>query len=194
MKMIKTMTTIFLIIIFFITLTLTASAGEWKQKEFVDEFGDKTGDSYVGQWAEGIFSNSSTRNSKLDAHVMIDSHLNVCIDLYEYGFAANHSPVYFNGKGYLKIKDSKGTTSEVGQYPFQGQITKWGAKGGLALRNSPYFVLDLCKAVGIVKFYIRGPHSSTYRFELSVERLAELVGPEKLEKVRKKLISDYING
>ena len=70
------------------------SYGQWKVKNYVDEFGDKTPRKYM-MYSDlnGLFSNSATENSKLiaDIVVSISSESNVPeinFDLYEYGRGA----------------------------------------------------------------------------------------------------------
>jgi hypothetical protein len=77
----------------------------WSANEYVDEFGDPTGTSYVSYIAEGQFSNSATTNSDCWFRFTIDSTYFI-IDLYEYNNTAvsNHTTTSYT----LKAKNEKG--------------------------------------------------------------------------------------
>jgi hypothetical protein len=82
------MKNILIIAVMLIGMSLTANANNWQVKHYVDEFGDKTGESYITtkKWVKGTFSNSATTNSKLNVKILIDADdiVSVSIKLFEY--------------------------------------------------------------------------------------------------------------
>lgn len=84
--MIKKILTLILVM-----FSITYSDAQWIQKFYVDDFGDKTTDSYiVYKDSYGTFSNSATENSPLTVQVLIsytagDTIPEVRFDIYEYG-------------------------------------------------------------------------------------------------------------
>jgi hypothetical protein len=63
--------------------SLTTNA-QWKQGSYVDEFGDKTGDTFMFMRAVGTFSNSATQNSKC-IYGFYDSDNDMIVEVKEYG-------------------------------------------------------------------------------------------------------------
>jgi hypothetical protein len=57
---------------------------QWETKNYVDEFGDKTDESYKSLIANGTFSNSATTNSEA-LYSFTDSGDSMMITVYEYG-------------------------------------------------------------------------------------------------------------
>ena len=64
-------------------LTIGSANAQWKKNFYVDEFGEKTGESYEYLQAFGTFSNSATQNSKAK-YDFIKSEDSVIINVYEY--------------------------------------------------------------------------------------------------------------
>ena len=56
---------------------------QWKKNFYVDDFGDKTTDSYDSMMSSGTFSNSATQDSKA-LYVFIKSDTSITIKVYEY--------------------------------------------------------------------------------------------------------------
>jgi|GEM_PF-391928 len=87
-------------------LTCSTSYGQWTQKYYVDDFGDKTSKTYIDYVDNyGTFSNSATSNSELKAKIVIsysenDSLPDILFDLYEYG----KGPAVGNAIGDAKYK------------------------------------------------------------------------------------------
>jgi len=80
---------------------------------YVDEFGDKTGEKFVGYKGSGKFSNSATENSSLNFWVAMNSSSEFDIALYEYG-------------GKNPVKDVFGRDSYIIRYRYSdvtGQVT-----------------------------------------------------------------------
>lgn len=61
--------------------------GIWTFDRYIDKFQQPTGDYYVRnqEFINGTFSNSATTNAKLSVVIVVDKHMNVLIQLYEYG-------------------------------------------------------------------------------------------------------------
>lgn len=66
------------------------NTGIWKIGSFVNEFGDSTGDKYIGARIEGTFSNTATQDSDLIVSFLISSEDDIAFKLYEY---ARNNPV-----------------------------------------------------------------------------------------------------
>ena len=65
-------------------LTIGSVNAQWKKSFYVDEFGEKTDESYEYLEAYGTFSNSATQNSKAKYN-FIKSDSGLYINVYEYG-------------------------------------------------------------------------------------------------------------
>ena len=89
------------------TLLSLNTFGQWETQYYVDEFGDKTEDSYKTLIAEGTFSNSATHNSKLLGGFIWDEEgQTMAIRLLEYGrsLATTIESTFIT----VKIKNPKG--------------------------------------------------------------------------------------
>jgi hypothetical protein len=99
-------------------LKTTSSNGQWTKQYFLDQFGDKTQNTYIAQRCLGTFSNSATSNSALTVDLCVyyeapDNWLWLRFDLYEY----NHNvTVNRNQFGILTIKTSSGVVSKYTIY------------------------------------------------------------------------------
>jgi hypothetical protein len=85
------------------------STGIWGIGHYVDDFGERTGERYIGirEKISGSFSNTATQNSALNVKFLISSSTDISIKLYEY--AGNNplkavSPEYY----WVGIKDCEG--------------------------------------------------------------------------------------
>ena len=73
-----------LLLLSVLLLSLVSNA-QWDVQYYIDEFGDKTSDSYESFVAEGTFSNSATRNSKALYKFMHNKKdETISIKIYEY--------------------------------------------------------------------------------------------------------------
>ena len=98
-KMKKTITTAIALI-----LTLSINA-QWETKNYVDEFGDDTEQTYKSLVSEGTFSNSATINSDLIGNFTWDEEQEMFyITLYEYG--SKKATQIASRFVYVKIKDN----------------------------------------------------------------------------------------
>jgi hypothetical protein len=105
MKTIKKLT------IAIILLSTSLSFAQWQKKEYVDDFGDKTGEYYKYLITEnGTFTNSATQNSKLAAKFVLDEK-SLSIYVLEYGSnLANGIDHTFEN---VKIKDPSNKIHEI---------------------------------------------------------------------------------
>lgn len=115
-----------LVLIIAMVLAFTSlSNAQWETRSYVDDFGDPTGSSYKALDADGVFSNSATKNSEA-AYVFVDGGSSLAIYVLEYGkypaTASDHtfetikiktpsgaviaySDIFFNKQGRLYIND-----------------------------------------------------------------------------------------
>ena len=87
------------LLIILITLTTFQTSAQWTKAYYVDDFGDKTEQAYLGYIAEGIFSNSATNGSRLKVLVVVDKGRSLRFKVFEYGNnPANFSPDHITVK------------------------------------------------------------------------------------------------
>ena len=88
---------------------------KWKVVDFVDSFGDKTGENAnVLLITDGTFSNSATEDSKLYVKLTEstkDKYIN--IDLYEYGSTPGACLSYSGAFGAISYKASDGSIKKL---------------------------------------------------------------------------------
>ncbi len=79
--------------------------GDWILDYYVDEFNNPTSVSYIRRKSDctGVFSNSATTNSTLDARILIDSQ-GIAIKLFEYGY--NEVKAYTSTDYTITVLDS----------------------------------------------------------------------------------------
>ncbi|MCK9482295.1 MAG: hypothetical protein M0R38_11110 [Bacteroidia bacterium] len=84
--------------------------GDWRINYFVDSFGDPTEHAYVSMGRQkGTFSNSATRNSRLDWQLVVDiEDKNISFILWEYGSYMVQGSFSNPDIFYLQIKDETG--------------------------------------------------------------------------------------
>lgn len=87
----------------------TFETSAWDLGEYVDDYGDKTGEKYIYTMAEGNFSNSATTNSGLTVQVLAKKG-KVQLYFYEY----NSSLAKDDEAMDLKIKDENGEEYKFG--------------------------------------------------------------------------------
>lgn len=92
------------------------SFGQWSFKYYVDDFGDKTNESYISYTDyNGVFSNSATSGSKLIVNLLVsysngDSIPDFRFDLYEYGRGPSVGKQIGDATYTLNIKLSNSTS------------------------------------------------------------------------------------
>jgi len=99
-----------------------SSYAQWEMGEYVDEFGSKTGETYLYQTCLGIFSNSATINSKClyDIEHMVSSKL-IGITIYPYGRNVPES-WYDDTFQTAKIKKPSGDIVSIEVFCIDGMI------------------------------------------------------------------------
>lgn len=133
----------------------------WQLGEFVDDFGDRTGDKFIGTTIDGTFSNSATSNSYLHVRLLVTKD-NAGIFLHEY--ERSGPPQKFIGSGTVMLRNSNNETISL------RSTRTWNDSGGILIING--FVRSnftelrdfLMKSVGEVRVVIRNEYSSVYNF------------------------------
>lgn len=83
---------------------------KWETINYVDEFGDETGESAIRLLCKGTFSNSATTNSDLIVKFILDKKSEyIAISLYEYGSSPEASMGYDSSFGNITVKLEDGT-------------------------------------------------------------------------------------
>jgi hypothetical protein len=152
---------IFSLTLFFSFLSLSA---QWTHKHYVDDFGDKSEDSYIVRVCTGTFSNSATSNSKLTVQCLVevqDSIPRFRFVLFEYG-----SQKVKNLQGNtinLKIKLADGTMETFSLFGS-------GQSAILSVSYSKKLIKIMKKESKLLKVYIGRSDDyseSTYNFTIS---------------------------
>lgn len=116
-----------LLLVLAVITSLTTNA-QWKQGYYVDEFGDKTGDTFMSIKAIGTFTNSATQNSKC-TYFFIDSDNAMTVDVKEYGSSMATSTNWT--PEIVKIKTPSGEVKTVKNVFFS-------RSGSLVFRDKKY--------------------------------------------------------
>ena len=134
----------------------------WEVNYFVDNFGEKTNQSFVTNtdYIKGTFSNSATQNSKLNVTFIIKSSSDIAIQLYEY---AGNNPVKASSaySCYINVKGSDNTTLE-----FQSIYS--GSRLSLKRKNSQK-VHELLMKGGTTKFFIYEAQRPSTQYNFVIE-------------------------
>lgn len=132
--------------------------GAWEIGNYVDDFGELTGEFFVSMFLNGTFSNSATTNSDLKVRFMIDKNSSR-IQLYEY--AGDH-PVKGEGFIYFKIRDKNNKDYEIRAYNSDHGNTTIEEEYDKNLRN-------ILQTGGEIKFVAEADKygsPSTYKFTI----------------------------
>ena len=94
-----------------------ADVGDWTNRFYVDDFGDKTNKGFISQTVKGKFSNSATQNSRLRVEIYI-SNANVMENvpwfrLYEYDGGNPIKGVYSRNGMSCRIKNQDNIISRL---------------------------------------------------------------------------------
>jgi hypothetical protein len=135
----------------------------WKQGNYVDEFGDDIKLKYIKQSTPGLFSNSATSNSVCYVEFLVDSRGKIVIFIREYSPRAPFA--YFINGGIMSIKNSAGERCGC------DHIYKWNTSGGLGITNNREcdIISFLKRSNGLVKVFIRDKYSTTYVFTINAD-------------------------
>jgi len=97
----------------------STSTGTWGIKRYIDKFGEYTQNQYITNinLIRGTFSNTATKNSKLNVKFLITDSQNISILLYEY---ARNNPLKSVSKDYYQVhvKDRNGN-----EFSFSGKLS-----------------------------------------------------------------------
>ena len=153
------LSTLFFLNIFF---CFTAEA-QWVKSYYVDDFGDKTDQSYEAFSAKGTFSNSATDNSEA-TYTFIKDDGSLLINVYEYGrkLASNLDGTFET----VKIKQPDGNVVTIEKVFF--------TKSGKLFFNEEAFtsIIETLSKIGnyTILFDRTGKYSnSTYKIKFSIE-------------------------
>ena len=139
-----------------IILSLTFLNAQWGVANYVDEFGDLTGDKFLSNTIyDGKFSNSATTNSELKVRFLVDKD-EVNIQLYEYGSRLVKSGID-DYRVSIKYGDNVETFNKIQLLGDRLEITNHNAKK----------LLNILKEYNNVKFHIDGYYTSEYDFTLT---------------------------
>jgi len=153
--------------------------GIWQVKYYVDEFEERTDQSYIIAKVSGDFSNSATEGSKLGVRFLIDHQLSLSIFLYEYG---GNNPVKrtgsINSKYDVLVQSSKGTRKKIRASNSSNRISIVGSNAST--------IVDFLKEGGEVKFLIVNVdrESTKYRFSVKDNHPRGLVNAIKARQRR----------
>ncbi len=115
----------FLLLFFIFSIN---SYGQWSFQYYVDEFGDKTNESYISYTDyNGTFSNSATSGSKLITKLIVSYSIGDTIptfrfDLYEYGRGPSVGKQIGESTYTLNIKLSNSTSQSYDLYPGENSL------------------------------------------------------------------------
>lgn len=150
----------------FLSASLWAQAGNtgiWNINEFVDEFGDKTGNKFIStkNFIRGTFSNIVANNGDLRV-VFIISRDSFGIQFYEDYFGmANDVPATLItiNPATVSVRDKDGNTARLrGTTP---------GSSGQRLYVAPFSdIISVMKKGGLVRFSINIEGVNTYRFDI----------------------------
>lgn len=144
------------------SITAAKSAYEnrpWKINKYIDDFGDKTKESYIRTAVEGKFSNTAVVNKFLYVVVIVDKK-NVRFDLYEYSRDSPRTSII--GSANIKMKNSSGIILEL--HSIAG--TQLSNYPNFEIYNYSKFTNFLQKSSGEIKVVIKTEYSSMYSFKL----------------------------
>lgn len=141
--------------ILILILSFTFLNAKWEVANYVDEFGDLTGDKFLSEIIyDGKFSNSATTNSELTIKFLVDKD-EVNIKLFEYG-----SKLVKLGIGGYRV-----SVKYDGKVETFNNIELSGDR--LVIKNhNAKKLLNIFKEYDNVKFYIDGYYSTEYNFTL----------------------------
>jgi hypothetical protein len=152
--------------------------GQWTKQFFVDEFGDTTKQTYLGQKCLGTFSNSATTDSELTAYLVVyyqtpGDYLWLRFELFEYN---NHKITNREQYGVLKIKTANDEISQCTVY-HDLQVRLLRPITGKAIRelndDEALIILNKLKhETAPIKFYIVLQDGSAYNFKVDPQGFA----------------------
>jgi len=133
--------------------------GNYYMGNYVDEFGDNTGQKFIGYKGSGTFSNSATEGSRLSFWIAIDSPNEFDVSLYEYA-------------GKNPVKDIFGGDAFVMRFRYAdvtGQVTCKNSSDRISCgpQNSAS-VINALKQANVVKFSIYNQRTTSSQYAFTV--------------------------
>jgi hypothetical protein len=141
------------------------NTGTWVIRNFVDNFGEKTKERYIGNGIPifGSFSNTATQNSALKVELMISNSTSISIQLYEY---AGDNPVKAASPEYpirysIGMKDSEGNKYTLRARDYSDRLD-------LDETNSRQVHNALMKG-GRIQFWIKESETPTTEYQFTID-------------------------
>jgi len=139
------------------------NTGIWEIGDYVDEFGDKTKEGYIGnkELISGSFSNTATQNSALNIRLLISKSTDISIQLYEY---AGNNPVkaVSSDKYSVGIKDSEGNKYTLIAVNYSDRLS--------FDETDSKKVHNILMKGGKVQFWIREIDTPTTQYQFTIDK------------------------
>lgn len=152
------------ILVITILLSSTAwadSSGIWKTGYYVDEFNDKTGETYAYVKVDGRFSNSATDDSYLEATVSVDSD---SVEFYLLEYGSHKLTSLFSDPTYtIRVKDGKDNV-----HTFSGVLDESVAR--IVVYNPQHIekLQSILMAGGNIRFSITDDNSASTKYTFAI--------------------------
>ena len=109
--------TIILLLVFFVFTPCVVFAS-WSLGDYVDDFGDETGEHFIFTTTEGIFSNSATSNSTSPMRIIVEisgaiPQAYIEFQPHAYGWNNPVEEFYNNSTAVFKFKDDSGNITTI---------------------------------------------------------------------------------
>lgn len=144
-------------------LSLTTHA-QWKAHEYVDDFGDPTGEKFQYFQTTGTFSNSATTNSDCGFLVKHDEGETYSVSLYPYN---RNSKERFTESTFqtIKLKTPSGKIEEIGTFAAESGTLLFSDDDYGNFNNA---ISEKGKYIFVLKY--EGKYSSSsYRFDFEIK-------------------------
>lgn len=142
----------------------------WELGEFVDEFGQNTGEIYLSTTvSDGKFSNSATTNSELTAIVQVTSD-GIGIMLVEYGWSVVKCSYGYDSYNVVMLDINKNRSK------LSGTMYEGGSRIRFSDSDESKIIDALLAGEGEISFYIEDAERTTtnYLFTVHTSNFAEL--------------------
>jgi len=150
----------------FITLLLLnlTSYAQWETHEYVDDFGDATGESFEYFQATGLFSNSATTNSECGFLVKHNEGKSYSISIYPYNRNTKERWIKSTFQNVL-IKTPLGEVKELNTFASKTGVLLFSDEDYQSLKS---IIEQKGRYVLVLKY--EGDYSSNkYKFEFNIE-------------------------
>ena len=149
------------------TETIEKIKSNWKIDYYVDEFGDKTTDSFAVGSFTGTFSNSATTGSDLTVLVYLDPSYPDYTQIRLLEYSSHKATFTSSDKLTLKTKDSSGNTKSYDMMYYSGDLYCTDGELRRAIENNEEL------SIVISEERKSGSIGSTYKFKIDNLGLAE---------------------